>query len=112
MKIKKIRIVGDYDMFNNIKIKFNEYYNLDSNRRDIIKKNIEKQLKEIIGFNEFINDIDSIDLNIRIKNYEKIINYITILVYNIENTNYYLRGMNLNYDGLSIVFSEKISGEN
>ena len=38
------------DMYNDIKIRLKEYYNLDYNRKNIIKKKIEKQLKEIIGF--------------------------------------------------------------
>lgn len=95
------------DMYNDIKIRLKEYYNLDYNRKNIIKKKIEKQLKEIIGFSTSFVDIDAIELNIYIKNYKKIINDIVRIVEIVEDIDYELRSMNLDSDGLSLVFVEK-----
>lgn len=95
------------DMYNDIKIRLKEYYNLDYNRKNIIKKKIEKQLKEIIGFSTSFDDIDAIELNIYIKNYKKIINDIVRIVEIVEDSDYELRSMNLDSDGLSLVFVEK-----
>ena len=95
------------DMYNDIKIRHKEYYNLDYNRKNIIKKKIEKQLKEIIGFSTSFVDIDAIELNIYIKNYKKIINDIVRIVEIVEDIDYELRSMNLDSDGLSLVFVEK-----
>lgn len=52
-------------------------------------------------------DIDAIELNIYIKNYKKIINDIVRIVEIVEDIDYELRSMNLDSDGLSLVFVEK-----
>ena len=52
-------------------------------------------------------DIDAIELNIYIKNYKKIINDIVRIVDIVEDIDYELRSMNLDSDGLSLVFVEK-----
>ena len=94
------------EMYNDIKYKLKEYYNLEYNKRDIIKKNIQKQLKDLIGINESSIDIDPIELRIYVKRHKKIIDDIVKIAKIAENINYEINSIDLDYAGLYLTFNE------
>ena len=94
------------EMYNDIKYKLKEYYNLEYNKRDIIKKNIQKQLKDLIGINESSIDIDPIELRIYVKRHKKIIYDIVKIAEIAENINYEINSIELDDRGLYLTFNE------
>ena len=94
------------EMYNDIKYKLKEYYNLEYNKRDIIKKNIQKQLKDLIGINESSIEIDFIELRIYVKRHKKIIYDIVKIAEIAENINYEINSIDLDYAGLYLTFNE------
>ena len=96
------------EMYNDIKYKLKEYYNLEYNKRDVIRKSIQKQLKELIGINESIIEIDFIALRIYVyvKRHKKIIYDIVKIAEIAENINYEINSIELDDRGLYLTFNE------
>jgi hypothetical protein len=94
------------EMYNDIKYKLKEYYNLEYNKRDILRKNIQKQLKDLIGINESSIEIDFIELRIYVKRHKKIIYDIVKIAEIAENINYEINSIELDDRGLYLTFNE------
>ena len=94
------------EMYNDIKYKLKEYYNLESIKRDILRKNIQKQLKDLIGINESSIEIDFIELRIYVKRHKKIIYDIVKIAEIAENINYEINSIELDDRGLYLTFNE------
>ena len=93
-------------MYNDIKYKLKEYYNLENIKRDILRKNIQKQLKDLIGINESSIEIDFIELRIYVKRHKKIIYDIVKIAEIAENINYEINSIELDDRGLYLTFNE------
>ena len=94
------------EMYNDIKYKLKEFYNLEYNKRDVIRKSIQKQLKELIGINESSIVIDFIALRIYVKRHKKIIYDIVKIAEIAENINYEINSIELDDRGLYLTFNE------
>ena len=94
------------EMYNDIKYKLKEFYNLEYNKRDVIRKSIQKQLKELIGINESSIEIDFIALRIYVKRHKKIIYDIVKIAEIAENINYEINSIELDDRGLYLTFNE------
>lgn len=94
------------EMYNDIKYKLKEYYNLEYNKRDVIRKSIQKQLKELIGINGSSIEIDFIALRIYVKRHKKIIYDIVKIAEIAENINYEINSIELDDRGLYLTFNE------
>jgi hypothetical protein len=94
------------EMYNDIKYKLKEYYNLENIKRDILRKNIQKQLKDLIGINESSIEIDFIELRIYVKRHKKIIYDIVKIAEIAENINYEINSIELDDRGLYLTFNE------
>ena len=94
------------EMYNDIKYKLKEYYNLEYNKRDILRKNIQKQLKDLIGINESSIEIDFIELRIYVKRHKKIIYDVVKIAEIAENINYEINSIELDDRGLYLTFNE------
>ena len=94
------------EMYNDIKYKLKEYYNLEYNKRDVIRKSIQKQLKELIDINVSSIVIDFIALRIYVKRHKKIIYDIVKIAEIAENINYEINSIELDDRVLYLTFNE------
>ena len=94
------------EMYNDIKYKLKEYYNWEYYKRDVIRKNIQKQIRELIGINESSIEIDFIELRIYVKRHKKIIYDIVKIAEIAKNINYEINSIELDDRGLYLTFNE------